>query len=190
MIVIVAGFGRSGTSLMMRMLRESGFPAFYDRFLELSLQARNRDYRVNDEFLECPGSDTMRIGFPREIPPGSAVKLPVMALPMLPANCHEYRVIYMQRDPAEIRESFERSMPDVKNVTHSEEWPRIYERRLFETKAILDIRSDSEWVEVEFRDLIEAPYAVAERVSALGVTLSDAALGLIDPSLYRHRSAA
>lgn len=184
MITVVAGIGRSGTSLMMRMLVESGIPAFYDRLREKALLRKNRpDYLVNESFFEVAPEDFMRLGFSRSIPDGHCCKLGLRGVPMLTPG--DYKVILMRRDLREIRASF-----DTAGICSdfSEQWDESIELMFDEVKAIMTIRPDIDFIEVRYRELVDDPEGTIGRLRAFGVPIGDVA-GIVDPALYRHRAA-
>lgn len=189
MIYVVAGFGRCGTSLMMRMLGESGIPLWYDKLLEALLVARNKDsYVINESFLECSPRDYMRLGFTRTVPDGHALKIALRGLPLL-AGGVEHKVILMTRDPVDIRQSFITSTLVADFDTQYPSWPHFYTNLLAETRKLLASRRDVDYVEVRFKDLINNPRDEFVRIRGIGIEIGDVE-GLVNRNLYRYENEA
>src|SRR5690348_4299457 len=102
-IYVVSGFPRSGTSMMMRCLEAGGIPCVYDTRGD---EARNRNTLI-------PGYVPNPHGFYEDAPlqnpdwsafRGKCVKVVRDNLHLVPPG-ERLRVVYMGRDPAEIRRS-------------------------------------------------------------------------------------
>lgn len=105
MITIVSGMARSGTSLTMQMLKAAGFPIFWNREPNVGPGNPRGYYEVNyRDWRENP-----------DIP----AQLNLMedhATKVFPRNWdyftpdHEYQIIYLDRDPLNIRDSQRRML--------------------------------------------------------------------------------
>ena len=97
-IVVVTGYKRSGTSLMMRILKEIGYEPVVSPELEEHLKAT---VPKNEYFLEH--IDHVYNGFEDgDIEEGKCVKVLCKQLDKIPKNC---KVIFMYRDTWNIMES-------------------------------------------------------------------------------------
>lgn len=146
---------------------------------------RNKgEYPANPHgFFECQEAEYMRVGFLESIEDGRAIKLLTTSLPFIPAR--PTTVIWMRRDPAEIRKSYERTFPKEKFDSKFPEWPRIHDVQLRAIRPILDDRRSIRVIELQYRNVIDDP------VAALSVLPIDAqkAAAAVDVSLYRNRAA-
>lgn len=86
MLIIVSGFPRCGTSLMMRILVESGIPAHYEnpRTFETSQVRQINETRESTQWV-------------RDLPDGTALKLMFYRLAFIPAD-RDYKIIWMVRN--------------------------------------------------------------------------------------------
>ena len=96
--LIVSGLPRSGTSLMMQMLRSSGIDLMHD-------DKREADEDNLEGYWEWEDVKTLRKN-PRliEQAEGKAIKVISVLLPVLPPQ-HQYKIIFMQRSVSEIVDS-------------------------------------------------------------------------------------
>src|ERR1700730_8489910 len=90
MITIVSGLPRSGTSMMMQMLKAGGLPVLTDG-------VRRPDESNPRGYLEWEPAKRLHL-IPEAIvvADGKAVKIVSVLLPFLPKH-HEYRIIFMRR---------------------------------------------------------------------------------------------
>src|SRR5262245_57703089 len=94
-ITIVSGLPRSGTSLMMRMLEAGGMPVLVD-----NIRAADEDNPAGYYEFE-PVKQTSADNAWVKLAVGKAVKVVYRLLYDLPAG-FRYRVLFMQRDMAEV----------------------------------------------------------------------------------------
>jgi DNA-binding TFAR19-related protein (PDSD5 family) len=122
---------------------------------------------------------------------GKAVKVVHLLLPHLPAD-REYRVVFMQRDLAEVIGS-QRAMllqqgrpaaalPDSKLA-------EIFEKQLADVRQWLSLNSNFQVLYLHHRAVIEKPLAAAEQIAAfLGGNLDPQRMAAaVEPTLYRQR---
>lgn len=113
MIYIVSGVPRSFTSAMMKALHAGGLPAVMsaDRNkVGKSLSRTNYEANPDGELWEPSVKDVTQMGFPMQYP-GYVIKVLAAWIPAL--WVHEYRVVFLLREPSEVRVSF-------KTMTHSQ----------------------------------------------------------------------
>lgn len=182
---VVTGFPRSGTSMMMRCLQFAGITPVVNPEREAVMAKRNEgDYPANPYgFFEVKETDVLRVGFLEGIADGSAIKMLPTSLPFIPAR--SALVIWMRRDPNEIRRSYELTFPKESFDKKFPEWPRTHDVQLKVIPPLLNDRRSIHLVEMQYRDVIADP---VRALSALPIDARKAAAA-VDASLYRNRAA-
>jgi hypothetical protein len=184
-IVVVSGLPRSGTSLAMQMLRAGGYPVLED-------SARLPDDDNPRGYVEY--EKTLRLwqdaSWLHEAA-GRAVKIVCPLLAALPFD-HDYAVILMQRDLAEVAASqatmLRRRGEDASRLGAFAELVQALER----FQRWVRYQPNFRCLELGYRDALADPAATAARIEAfLGVPLDRAAMtSAIDPGLHRQRARA
>ncbi len=185
-VTVVSGLPRSGTSLLMQMLRSGGLPVLAD------------DGRAPDEdnprgYLEYEPVKALRADasfVPRAV--GRAVKVVHALLDALPAGL-DYRVVFMERDLDEVLRSQRRMLerggragariPDERlRAVFAQQVARALERLAADGRTAV--------LRVPYADLVRDPRPWAARVADfLGGGLDVGAMAAaVDPRLYRQRS--
>lgn len=178
---IVSGLERSGTSMMMQILKMGGMKVAYD------------DKRPPDEhnprgYFELEGGKIINRlidgSFPIEMYDGMVIKVTAYGLRYLPDG-YDYKVIYMLRDIDEIMAS----MSKMLNENLGDEDRRAFENLNKFALKIMRIREDMKYITVNYRDVIEHPRREIERVNDFlgGVLDVESAVRAVDPALYRNR---
>lgn len=106
MIYIISGVPRSFTTCMMKALHAGGLPAVksYQRDqVGKSLSRSNYEPNPNGELWEPNLEDVKQLGFPRQYD-GHVIKVLATWLPAMAV--HEYRAVFLLRNPAEVYQSF------------------------------------------------------------------------------------
>jgi hypothetical protein len=185
MMYVVTGFPRSGTSMMMRCLQFAGIEPVVSAAREAAMAKRNNGpYAANPHgFFEMEEREYMRVGFLESIEDGRAIKLLTTSLPFIPAR--PTTVIWMRRDPAEIRKSYERTFLKENFDAKFPQWPRTHDVQLQIIRPIIDDRRSITVIELQYRDVIADPVAA---LSVLPIDYHRAAAA-VDVSLYRNRAA-
>jgi hypothetical protein len=198
MIYVVSGYRRSGTSAMMGVLKASGLPFISNAKTDELVKkqpvingykpTKNGYFEVGRNFYS--NAQCMR-DFVRD-QDETAIKIFYDGLPILPAG--KYTVIFMQRDSVEIIESLKRfdeyrQTFKQRPVDENDSYPfDLYaEYKPADVQHCLDIakqRNDINVIEVNFKDLIDNPIQVFERLKKNGVPI-DADNDVIDPDWYR-----
>jgi hypothetical protein len=181
---IVCGHMRTGTSMMMRALIAGGLTAAYDRQRDDALSAAgDDDYRPNRSgFFELHPIEYRREGFPRRHF-GKLIKVLGYAVGRMVVG--NYRVIFMRRNPEEIRQSFEaffRTDQHPPSVDRYDAW-------CYDILGILHNRRDVESVEVvNYRSVVSAPSHLFRGLLVRGWPIDyEAAAATIDPDQCRFR---
>ncbi|GAB6097502.1 hypothetical protein JCM14469_37560 [Desulfatiferula olefinivorans] len=183
-VYIVSGYMRSGTSMMMKALSQSGMTVRYnpDKDRILTDKYQRPDYHPNpDGFYELGPREFEAPDFPA-VYRGQVIKALHWRLPLLPP--FDYRVVFMLRHPEEIEVSylkmFRRRPPFVL---------KTYDAFIEKTFARLEARGDMTVTPVWHHAMIEDPLAVLERLKDEGFPLNDPRAGAraVKPLLYRSR---
>ena len=105
-LYVVSGFMRTGTSMMMRALEAGGMDACYKQSREV-MRKRFADEHYDPNvggLYELERKDYREPGFPRKYR-GKLIKALGMGVPGM-AVMPAIRVVFMRRDPEEIRQSY------------------------------------------------------------------------------------
>lgn len=186
---IVSGMHRTGTSVMMGALNRSGIPAYYDVARESGMQhgQKERGYFANKKFWEVGEHIYMNFGFSRQIPDNMCCKIAMKGIPLL-AGGVEHKVIFMRRDPVDIRSSAKAAFTEMDFDEYYPDWVNFYPHLVKETKALLDARDDCEYIEVEFNDLMDDPITTFTRIAEFVPIDPIEAAKEINPVMVRHRA--
>ncbi len=187
-ITIVSGLPRTGTSLMMQMLRAGGIDALTDQ-VRASDEDNPKGYfefeavkrtKKDDSWLAEAG--------------GRVVKMVHLLLYDLPDD-RQYRVVFMRRDLREVVRSqgvmLERRGTDGARLT-DDQLIRAYERQLAKIERWLDEQPNFQVHFVSYNELISDPSPAVEAIHAfLGSGLDAKPMAAcVDPTLYRQRQGA
>ena len=184
MIVLVTGHPRSGTSMMMQALQAGGWPVVHCEARSRRMAALNEQKSgLNPHGLFELRLDQLKTKEPADFD-GKAIKVVWPWLGYVKPFAPGYFVIQMERDPEEIRQSFEASLVHHRTAIH-----RTYPIHRAYWLNWLTGRQDVLHVErLGYRDVIEQPM---EQFADLATWLQGfdpvAASRVIDPQLYRFR---
>ena len=185
-ITIVTGMPRSGTSLMMQMLKAGGMDLFTDEQRTSDLNNPNGYYEhevvkkigLNNEWLKTCN--------------GKAVKIVAPLITALPYN-YKYKVIFMERNPYEIYQSQEQMLLRLgkknKQQIFSQGLLNEIKETISKTKSWLDRHPGVEVIYLPYHSVLEAPLEQAIKVNEfLSNKLNPMPmLNVIDPSLHREK---
>lgn len=179
---IVSGFMRTGTSMMMAALEAGGLdPVFNPSRDDLNDRHGDEHYKPNEGgFYELSRQQYQQIGFPGMYA-GRLLKCLWGGLPRLCPG--QYLVVFMMRDPEEIRQSFEAffgttAPPSLKQ----------YKSIMDLSVALLRNRRDTHVHVLQYRDAVDQPLRSFRRLRELGWPISvDEAAAIVDPDLCRFR---
>ncbi|MCP3986391.1 MAG: pyridoxal phosphate-dependent aminotransferase, partial [bacterium] len=166
-VAVVSGLPRSGTSLLMQMLRAAGLSVLADgsRMPDPNNRFGYFEHRRVRSLATSPDSRAWL----EKCGPGRAVKVVSALLPHLPqASGLHYRVLLAEREPAAVAAS-----QDAMLARLGEERGALDPRRLAEVlaaqqaeaRALLEQRDDCRWFAVSFESLLAAPAAMAARIA-------------------------
>lgn len=187
-VIVVSGVPRSGTSLMMQMLARAGVPLLCDD--RRPADASNPRGYFELEAVKATRRDASWL----EHAPGHAVKVIHALLADLPPD-RRYRVLWMERDPAEIVASqnamLARLGADPGGLA-PERLAEIVAAQIAEARALLEARPWFSWLPVSYAGLLADPPGMARSVARfLGMegAVEDLA-GAVVVELRRERRGA
>lgn len=184
-VIIVSGLPRSGTSMMMRMLAEGGLPALTD-------ELRRPDDDNPNGYFELEVVRQLKEGnfaWLNEAN-GKVVKVISALLEYLPQN-HQYKVIFMERNPQETLAS-QKKMLDHRgqeSKLSDEEMEQQFHKHLAAMKPWLVRQPNMEVLYVNYNTLITETQSSCERITEfLDMPLNQSQmLAVPDQQLYRNR---
>lgn len=185
MISIVSGFMRSGTSAMMAALIAGGLEAAWsEERNEIANSRADADYHPNPSGLyEVPLEEYREVDFPLKYQ-DKLIKVMAWGLDGLAVNPEGYRVVLMERDPEEIRQSYEGFFDKPLQMP----WFDEYTERMKRAHRMLRNRRDIWDVKlINYSSLVENPRRELAVLRNWKIDLAKAAEA-IKPELYRFRS--
>lgn len=184
-ITVVSGLPRSGTSLVMQVLKAGGMPILTDS-VRVADEDNPRGY-FEFEPAKRLASDSSWL----EQAQGKVVKLVYALLDNLP-SVYKYRVIIVRRPIEEVlasqRQMLTRLGKDMGKLDDAQ-LGRIFETELARIEQWLAGQSNFSLLSLDYCELVTDPQPALERTQRfLGAPLDLAAMRqAIDPSLYRQR---
>ncbi|MEM6326217.1 MAG: sulfotransferase [Bacteroidota bacterium] len=186
-LIVVCGLPRSGTSMLMQMLRAGGVPVFADGTREAD-ESNPRGY-VEHERVKRTAQDATWV----TEADGAAVKVVAPLLPLLPTG-PRYRVLFIERDLDEVLRS-QRAMlaRSGREAGDADALRSVYARHLRAAHAWADAHAEA--VTLRYAEVVADPARAAARIGdALGTTPDGRPLRLgamadvVAPDLYRQRA--
>ena len=183
---IVSGLPRSGTSLMMQMLRAAGMNLMHDG-------KREADEDNLEGYWEWEEIKSLKKN-PRliEQADGKVIKVISALIPQLPPR-HQYRIIFMKRPVEEVVDSqwkmLERN--GQKPAAEKQHLIQTQQTHLEQTLARLRQHKDVELIEIDYPELVSSPDSQLESLkSFLGDTAPHPEMmaSVIRPDLHRNRA--
>ena len=183
-IIIVSGLRRSGTAMMMQILRAAGIELITDNRLEADKHNPNGYFeyekakymRENFDWLWAAG--------------GSAMKINAALLKELPIH-FPYRIVFMQRDMDEIMMSQQSMIAHQPDVATEVDMVRQVNQMILGTIDGLVLKNPLMKVkDFKHRDFFERPDEVLPKLCKyLGIDGNIAEMKkVIDSELYKHRA--
>ena len=187
-VVVVSGLPRSGTSMMMRMLEAGGLEILSDG--ERTADVDNPNGYFEFERVKHLEKETdksyLRAGR------GKAVKVISFLVKELPDD-NDYRVIFLRRHLDEVLASQQKMIDRLESAdtdAADEAMKEAFRNDIVRVRLHCRNRPNFELVEVQYRETIDDPAAMAAKVNAfLGGHLDEGAMrAAVDASLYRNRA--
>jgi hypothetical protein len=185
-VTIVAGLPRSGTSMMMNCLHKGGLNVLVD-----NLRKPDEDNPLG-YFEYEPVKKTKQDPSWLKNAPGKVVKMVYRLLYDLPAG-YEYRVIFMQRDMAEVlasqKKMLDRSQKSAAEVS-DEQMAALYQSDLQKFFHWIARQPHFKMLIVNHRDMLNHTREQCEKISHfLGGRLDvENMIQTVNPLLYRNRN--
>ncbi|MEY2537034.1 MAG: hypothetical protein QOG67_774 [Verrucomicrobiota bacterium] len=185
---IVSGLPRSGTSLMMQMLKAGGIEVMTDN--ERVADEDNPDGYFEWEEIKRVGENPDLLASARD----KTIKVISALIPALPPT-NQYRVIFMDRPIAEVVAS-QRKMIDRRRMRGANLPPAklaaTLERHRSSILRGMKSSPNFEVLEVSYPELVNEPAPWAEKIDAfLGGDLdTEAMAACVKPAFHRNRSSA
>lgn len=183
MIYIVSGYTRSGTSMMMQALIEGGLNGAYDIGREkMNENFGDEYYKPNVYgFFELYIHRYQKLNFPLDYK-GKLIKIINTGLRNL--SVHEYKIVYMLRNPEEIRQSYEAFFS--RNLTMKlEEYEPWMNKHILMMKNRRDVKSIDVF---QYREVLKDPLKYFSILREHGWPIDVyKSITTIDPSQNRFR---
>jgi len=183
MIYIVTGYMRSGTSMMMQALIAGGLDAAYDARREHMNATYGDDYYQPNTggFYELSTLDYKKDNFPLDYE-GKLIKCLRGALWKI--KPHEYKIVFMLRNPEEIRQSYEAFFTNRADGFILDQ----YQDRMQKSIDDMRDREDVDLTVFQYREVVEDPVSHFEQLKTAGWPIDPIkAAEVVDPSLCRFR---
>lgn len=184
MIYLVSSFHRSGSSMMMQALIAGGMAARWDGEQDAMNVTCGRDgYKPNPAGFFATRRDVF--GWPDFVRDydGWLVKCPYNLLRTLPR--HDYRLIFMLRNPAEIRASMAAVTPG-QTWGNNEALTHFYDLASEALLTALRERGDMAVTTVWYGEVVTEPARVFGELVMAGWPIdAGAAAGVVDPAQHR-----
>ena len=184
-MIIVSGLPRSGTSMMMRMLAEGGVPVLTD-------ELRRADEDNPNGYFELEVVRQLKEGNTEWLngANGRVVKVVSALLEYLPED-HQYKIIFMERDPHETLAS-QKKMLDHRGQTSlltDEQMEQQFHAHLAAVKPWLVRQPNMDVLYVNYNALMAGPEPFCDRIAEfLDLPLNQShMLSVPDKGLYRNR---
>ena len=184
-ITVVSGLPRSGTSLMMHMLKAGGLQPLVDDIRQADEDNPNGYFEF--EKVKKLVEDNSWL----DAASGKCVKIISALLQTLPPQYH-YKIIFMDRNLQEVLAS-QRQMLIHRGASNEhvadDILASLFTRHLQEINAWLPAQAHIEVLHVDYGCLVHTPMAVIPGINAfLGGKLDQNRMaGVVDPNLHRQR---
>jgi len=180
---IVSGLERSGTSMIMQILRSGGLSTAFD-------DSRKPDANNPKGYYELEGgkiiNKLMDKSFPMEKYDGKFIKITAFGLSFLPQR--RYKIIYIDRNLDEVMDSMEKmaKISDESRQETKESFKKLNEK----VKRDIQSREDADVLFVNYNEILTSPEENIKKICNF-LALPDAVvkemIGAIDNRLYRQR---
>ena len=183
-ITVVSGLPRSGTSMMMQMLRAGGLTCLTDELREADISNPKGYF----EFEKVKGLRADNSWLPEA--KGKVIKIISHLLACLPPELN-YKIIFMERDLDEVLASQRKMLVNQgqgeENLS-DERLGQIFAQQLRQVKKMLADRQISTLF-LGYKDVLEDPVEISTQLQAfLGNNLDQQAMrDVVDRNLYRQR---
>ncbi len=185
-IIVITGLPRSGTSMMMKMLEAGGLPIMTDG-VRTADEDNPKGYYEFERVKELE-KETDK-SWVREAR-GKVLKVISHLLRELPDE-NFYRVIFMRRDLDEVLASQNKMLErrEEPNPVSDAKAKESYRKHIIDIKVYVRTRPNFELLEVHYKQALDDPRGVAEKVSCFLEQRAepDKLMSAVDAQLYRNR---
>lgn len=156
-VIVVSGLPRSGTSLMMQLLRAAGVPVKTDeqRTADESNPGGYLEWEAVKQLRQQPGLITQARG--------QAIKVVSLLIGHLPKDNH-YKVLFMDRAIAEVAASQEIMMRQAGRTDRAPAGEKTLEQHREGVIKKLETRADTGLMHVPYTALVEDPKPLLEKI--------------------------
>ena len=187
-ITIVSGLPRSGTSMMIQMLKVGGIEPVTDN-LRLADESNPKGYYEFERVKKLKDGDTQWV----KSATGKSVKVISALLDGLPPG-YQYRIVFMQRDMDEILASQKQmliSRGEPADRVSDEQLAEIFQKHLQKTAAWLAGQPNMQVLYINYNDMLKDPPPSLKRVNQFldGKLNVEEMATVIDKNLYRQRKS-
>ncbi len=186
MITIVSGLPRSGTSLMMQILKEGGMNLLTDNIREAD-ENNQRGYYEFEKVKKMAIDNSWLVNAD-----GKVIKIIAQLLRFLP-HTFDYKIIFMERDYSEVINSQNKMIKNLgtKNQKMDAELlKKIFLKQVVSIKEMLVHQENCSVEFINFKDLIFDSKNTIEKINRfMNQNLNEEKmLSAIIPQLYRERN--
>lgn len=187
-ITIVSGLPRTGTSMMMKVLKAGGMKIVADNIRKSDVDNPQGYYEY--EMVKKIKEDTRWLKETKE----KVFKMVSMLLYDLPSS-ENYKVIFMKRKMSEVltsqRKMLERMGQNTNSQSDEEMW-ELYNKHLDGVAKWMKEQTNIDVLYINYNDFIEDPSEQIEMVSRfLNYKLNtEEAVKVVDKALYRNRDCS
>ncbi len=187
-IIVVSGLPRSGTSMMMGMLKAGGVEILTDRVRKPD-EDNPKGY-FEFEPVKQLAKDRSKSWL--EDAPGKAVKVISELLKELPSGCR-FKLIFLNRDLEEVIASQNKMLVrrgEPPDSVDDDSMRVLFEKHLRKVKQWLQQQGNFEVISVDYQEVLKDSRSHAERIAAfLQRDLEvEKMAAVVDRQLYRNRS--
>jgi predicted AlkP superfamily phosphohydrolase/phosphomutase/tetratricopeptide (TPR) repeat protein len=181
-ITVVSGLPRSGTSLMMQILKAGGVELFTDDIRQPD-ENNPRGY-FEFEKVKSLSKDNSWISDAK----GKAIKVIAQLLYYLPKN-YNFKIIFMQRNMEEIMISQQKMLGKKDNLTYSPAIAEVFKKELLRVKTWADNLPQVDILHLNYSDLINDPETNIDKIIEFLPNDLDKGkmIAAIDKDLYRNK---
>ncbi|MBP9715205.1 MAG: hypothetical protein KBD52_01825 [Candidatus Pacebacteria bacterium] len=184
-VYLISNIHRSGSSMMMRCLEAGGLPVAYDDVQEsLNYEYNTPDYVPNPNGFYALQENFDEINVAQKYT-GKALKYPFRLLLNLPEDENKYNILFLKRNPDEIRASMNAFMPDQAwgaDATILELYDTYFDTLLDEISK----KKNISLIVINYRDIVENPQKEFQKLLNVGWPIDiEKASSMVEPSLYR-----
>jgi hypothetical protein len=187
-ITVVSGLPRSGTSMMIQMLKVGGIEPVTDN-LRLADESNPKGYYEFERVKKLKDGDTQWV----KSATGKSVKVISALLDGLPPG-YQYRIVFMQRNMDEILASQKQmliSRGEPADRVSDEQLAEIFQKHLQKTTAWLAGQPNMQVLYINYNDMLKDPSPSLKQVNQFldGKLNVEEMAGVIDENLYRQRKS-